>query len=60
MTSVHCILISILCVTMTLGLGYITISKQIKTLIDSNLLLSDQLKVITELLLVAKKNDSPK
>ena len=59
MTSVHCILISILCVTMTLGIGYMTISKQLSTLIDSNLLLADQLKVITDLLL-AKKNDSQK
>jgi hypothetical protein len=44
---------------MTLGIGFMTISKQLSTLIDSNLLLADQLKVITDLLL-AKKNDSPK
>lgn len=59
MTSVICILISLLCVTMSLVIGFMSISKQLSTLIDSNLLLSDQLKMITDLLL-AKKNDSQK
>lgn len=59
MTSIHCILVSILCVTASIGIGFLTVSKRLSTLIDSNLLLAEQLKMITDLLL-AKKDGGQK